>query len=86
MDKETPNDNNSASKISLNIPIDAISPFDDIARIQNAIRKTAGVRMVACSKCGKCFFICIMGNLLEGKEKENLLKEQLPVMPLDLME
>ena len=60
IDKETPKDNNSANIISLINPTVAIIPLDDIARIQYAKRKTAGVRTSACCKCGMCFFICIM--------------------------
>ena len=65
IDKETPKDNNSAKIISLYNPTIAIIPLDDIARIQYAMRKTAGVRTSACSKCGICFFISIMGNYFE---------------------
>ena len=67
IDKDTPKDNISANIISLNNPMVAISSFVDIANIQKAIRKMAGVRTSACCICGMCFFISIMGNLVEGK-------------------
>ena len=72
IDKETPKDNNSANIISLNNPMDAISALVDIANIQKAIRKTAGVRTSACCICGMCFFIDIMGTLLIWLDKRHL--------------
>ena len=86
IDKETPKDNNSANIISLNNPMAAISPLEDIANIQNTMRKMAGVRTSACCICGMCFFIYVMGSLIKGKGKASLLRGQLPLIQLDLLE
>lgn len=57
MDSATPKDNNNAHSVSLNIPIVATMPLEDSANIQNASKKTAGVRISAVLMWGRYVFM-----------------------------